>query len=716
MRIKDLPLGRYSIKVSYIGYKEIVLPEIQVGSAKEVFLNVAISEQLSSIDEISVSVKKGVPLNEMATVSAKSFSVEETKRYAAALGDPARMALTYAGVSTSDDASNEIVIRGNSPNWMLWRLEGVEIPSPNHFAEEGYTSGAVSILSSNTLGTSDFYTGAFPGEYGNSLSGVFDIKLRNGNSEEREYGFQVGVLGIEATAEGPFKKGYNGSYLFNYRYATFSLLNALDFGVVENALPSYQDLSFKINLPTKKAGTFAFWGIGGKSLDDQKYIPDTTIGDKLEYGYTDITNTGMYATGITHTFFPDEKSYFKTVLSNSLSFSNNDVEQMDTLGVLKPDFSDNIKKNAFRISSFYNRKVSKNFSLRTGGIVSVLNYDVFTQTWDSTEVWKTYVDSEGSTNLYQAYTQGKYKFSDKILLTASLHYTHFALNGDKVLEPRVGMSFELPKDQKITLGYGQHSRHENLPVYFVDFENSDGTSSQLNKDLKLTRSSHYVVGYEKMLSKNIAFKTEVYYQYVKNLPVPNNPDKYWTPAFGGFNSDDTLANSGKAQNYGLELSLQKYFTNKFYFLATSSLFEAKYKAADGVWRNSQYNINYVNNLVGGKEIMWGTNKMLGINAKVIWSGGKRMIPIDLEASIKEGETVYKMDELYSYKGPDYFRIDLGLKLHFFKAKSEHIISIDIQNLTNRANIWSEFYNSEKEIIEEYPMAGLIPILSYRIDF
>lgn len=714
--LEDLPVGRYILQVSYMGYTTIQLPEIQLGSAREVYVTAAIEETMHDISEIAVSVKKGEPLNEMATVSAKSFSVEETKRYPASVGDPARMAQVFAGVAGSDDASNEIVIRGNSPNWMLWRLEGVEIPSPNHFAEEGYSAGAVSILNTNTLGKSDFYTGAFPGEYGNALSGVFDIKMRNGNNTENQYALEAGVLGIEAAAEGPFKKGYAGSYLINYRYSTFSLINALNLNSLGNSLPSYQDVSFKVNLPAGKAGTFSLWGIGGASVDDQKYLPDTTLGEKLEYGYSDITKTGMYAGGLSHTFFPDQKSYLKTVVSYSRSYSSQDYMNMDSTGILHKDYYDDLQKGAIRLTSYYNRKISKQLTIRSGATVSLLDYDYFTKSYDSLGVETIHVDSEGETNLYQAYLQGKYRFKDNISLTAGVHYTHFELNRQNVLEPRAGLLIELRNDQKVTLGFGMHSRHENLPVYFVEFENANGSISYLNRDLKLTRSAHYVVGYEKMFGSSFNAKVEAYYQQITDLAVPDNPDKYWAPMFGGILENDTLASIGEGRNYGVELTLQKYFTNSYYFLITSSLFDAKYKPADGKWHNSYYNINYVNNLVAGKEIAWGSNRMLGINTKLVWSGGKRILPVDLDASIEEGSTVYHENDFFSYKGPDYFRIDLGLKLHFFKTKTEHVISLDVQNVTNRLNVWAEVFDPEDEKIVDYPMTGIIPILSYRIEF
>ncbi len=714
--LENLAPGRYAIKISYVGYVDAILPEILVGSAKEVVVTVELSEKMQEIGEINVTVKKGEPLNGMATVSAQSFSVDETKRYAASISDPARMAQVFAGVSGNDDASNEIVIRGNSPSWMLWRLEGIEIPSPNHFAEEGYTAGAVSILSANMMSTSDFFTGAFPAEYGNALSGVFDMKFRNGNNQRNEYSIQAGVLGIDVSAEGPFKKGYSGSYLINYRYSTFSLLNSLNIMVSENALPNYQDLSFKINLPTKKAGTFSIWGIGGISDVDEKYLPDTTDGENFEYGYSDYTKTGMYALGLSHTIFPDTKSYIKTVVSQSMSYSSETYKVMDGFGQLNNELFDELQKRALRMNTYYNRKLTERLTMRTGITLDNINYDYKSLLADSTLNMNTVLNSIGRTNLFHGYAQGKYKFSENFIFTAGLHYAYFALSNDHSLEPRAGMIIHLPRKQKLSFGVGLHSQHENLPVYFVEQENEDGSIHLPNKNLEMTRSTHYVASYEKLFGEHLNFQASAYYQHTGNLPVPTNPDKTYAPISGGVNPEDTLANIGKLRNFGLELTLQKYFTNDYYFLISSSLFDSKYKPANGEWYNSKYNINYISNIVGGKEFHWGRNKLVGINAKFIWAGGKRQIPIDLDASIEEGEAVYKMDEIYSTKADDYLRIDIGARLHFFKTKTEHVISLDIQNLTNRLNTWVEIYDPEHEEIVDYPMAGLIPVLSYKISF
>jgi len=715
-RFDKLPVGRYALKVSYVGYEEAVVPEVLLGSAKEVVLSLEITERTETIGEVSVMYKKGEALNQMSTVSSRSFSVEESKRYPVSVSDPARMAQVFAGVSGTDDSSNEIVIRGNSPYWLLWRLEGVEIPSPNHFAEEGYHAGSISILSTNLVGMSDFHTGAFPAEYGSALSGVFDIKLRNGNNQVREYTVQAGLLGIDLSAEGPFKQGYAGSYLFNYRYSTFSLMDQMNISVSQNALPSYQDFSFKLNLPTKKAGVFSIWGLGGIADDDEKYLPDTTAGENPENGYRDYTQSGMYATGLSHTIFPDQKSYLKTVLSHSGSSSSETYENIDSLGIYKESLFDDLQNKALRVSTLYNWKISHHLTLRTGVTFSHLYYDYYSRESITTQSPNTFLNSTGSTNLFQTYVQSKYSFSEKIMLTAGLHFAHFALSSDNSLEPRLGLMIRLPGDQKLSFGYGLHSKPESLPVYFMEIEQPDGSTSLPNQGLKMTRSMHYIVGYEKMFRSDLQLKTEAYYQHINNLAVPTNPDKYWAPIYGGVNRGDTLANIGEGRNYGLELTLQKFFTNNYYFLLSSSLFDSKYKPADGNWYDTKFNLGFINNLVGGKEFMWSSNKMVGLNLRFIWSGGRRYLTVDLPASIEEGQSVFKDYDIFSKQGRDYVRMDVGLKLHFFREKTEHVLSLDIQNLTNRLNVLAEFYNSGTESISEYPMTGFIPIFNYRLEF
>jgi hypothetical protein len=715
-RFEKLPVGRYTLKISYVGYEEAVLAELQLGSARELVVEVDIREKSESIGEVFITYKKGEALNQMTSVSSISFNVEESKRYPVSVSDPARMVQVFAGVSGTDDATNEIVIRGNAPNWLLWRLEGVEIPSPNHFAEEGYSSGSVSILSTNLIGKSDFYTGAFPAEYGNALSGVFDMKLRQGNNQQGEFAFQAGILGLELAAEGPFRKDYQGSYLVNYRYSTFSLMDKLNISISENALPNYQDLSFKFHLPTKKAGTFSLWGLGGMADDDEHYLPEEGSGENPLSGYRDYTESGMYATGLSHTYYPDDRSYLKTVLSHSMSYSSNQLQFMDSLWMLNTDLFDKLQSKALRLSSTYHRKLSAVWSLRAGLNLSYLSYDYFSEGNQESSQNFSFLDSRGGTHMYQAHVQSRLNLSERWTLNTGLHFSHFVLTGDHSLEPRLGIRYRLPGQQTLSLAYGLHSKAEKLPVYFTEFELSDGSVHRPNLELEMARSHHFILGYEKMFGSDLLLKSEAYYQHITRLPVPLNPDKYWAPIFGGIGSGDTLANIGEGRNVGLEFTLQKFFTRNYYFLFTSSLFDARYKPADGLWHHSRYNLRHISNLVGGKEFMWGENKMIGINLRFTWAGGKRYTPIDLEASIAQGEPVYHWDQIFAGQARDYLRMDLGIQFHLYREKTEHIFSLEVQNLSNRVNVWTQYYDPYAALIREYPMTGLIPVFHYRLEF
>jgi hypothetical protein len=226
---------------------------IEVNSGKELVLNIPLMERIVTKEEIVVTArKKGEVINEMAVLSAQQFSVEETNRYPGSRMDPARMASNFAGVQGSDDSRNDIVVRGNSPLGVVYRVEGIDIPNPSHFAVSGSTGGPVSILNNKILGNSDFFMSAFPAEYGNSTSGVFDLKLRNGNNNQHEFTGQFGLFGTEVLAEGPMGASGNASYLVMGRYSSLALFQKIGVSIGTDAVPIYGDGAFKFNWKLKK--------------------------------------------------------------------------------------------------------------------------------------------------------------------------------------------------------------------------------------------------------------------------------------------------------------------------------------------------------------------------------------------------------------------------------------------------------------------------------
>lgn len=723
-RIDGVPVGRHTIKITSVGYEDQVLSEMLVGSGKEVILNIGLKESLIQMSEVVVVAaqqEKGKPINEMATLSARSISVEETKRYAASVNDPARAALSFAGVSSTDDIGNEIVIRGNSPKGLLWRIEGVEVPNPNHFAEEGAAGGGVSILSVNMLDNSDFFTGAFPSEYGNALSGVFDIKLRKGNNEKREYAFQAGVLGIDFAVEGPFSPRSKASYLANYRYSTLGILDKIGVRPAGDAIPDFQDFSYKVYLPTAKAGTFSFWGIGGLSRQTSTAVNDSTQWDSRYDRYQDNFMTQMGTIGLSHVYFLDQKTYFESVLSVS---GNQNKYTNDTLNAeYNPAlrYRQNFVNRAFRASVLFNRKFSARHTLRTGVIFSQLNFDLFSEGRDKdyNNEMVRYVENSGGSQVIQSYAQWKYRIGQNLTLNTGLHYLYMALNGKNSIEPRAGLKWDFTPTQSLGIGLGVHSRHEAMSSYFAQKRLADGSYIQPNRNMDFTRAKHVVLSYERQLREDLRLKAETYYQWLSRVPVRTDISSTYSliNAEDGFETD-SLSSTGKGRNYGLELTLEKFFTNNYYFLFNTSLYDSKYTAANGKEYNTRFNGHFIANLTAGKEIKVGKNKtnLIGANTRLLWAGGKRYTPIDLEASKLKDEAVYIEDRRFSQQAPNYYRMDIRVSYRKNNPKASHIISLDIQNVTNRLNVYSRYYDEDKQEIATSYQSGLIPILNYRIEF
>ncbi len=264
--------------------------------------------------------------NDLAVVSARSFNVDDTKRYAGALGDPSRMAANFAGVVGGNDSRNDIVVRGNSPTGMLWQLEGLNIPNPNHFGALVSTGGPVSILNNNNLDKSDFMTSAFPAQYGNATAGVFDLKLRDGNNQKREFMGQVGFNGFEFGAEGPFSKTSKASYILNYRYSTLAIFQALgiEFGTGSNT-PLYQDLNFKVSVPLSKKSKLIAFGIGGSSEVDLLGSEADLNEDNDLYGSENQDSYPRYKTWITGISFEtnlSSRTFMKATVGYSATSEN----------------------------------------------------------------------------------------------------------------------------------------------------------------------------------------------------------------------------------------------------------------------------------------------------------------------------------------------------------------------------------------------------------
>lgn len=726
-RLNKVPLGRWQVRFQYLGYKEKSLTVV-LNAGKEVILNVELEESVIQTQEVVINGEqdKTKTNNKMSTVSARVFSAEEAARYAGSRNDPARMAANFAGVSGSNDSRNDIIIRGNSPTGILWRLNGLDIPNPNHFGNAGSTGGPISILNNNTLENSDFMTGAFAADYGNATSGVFDLKMRQGNKDKYEFLAQAGFNGFELGAEGPFRKEKNASFLINYRYSTLSIFKALniDFGTGA-AIPQYQDLTFKTDLSTKKAGKFSWWGIGGLSyvalLESDKKPGQDLFGFSARDTYF-RSNVG--ATGLSHIYLFKNNAYLKTNAGISANVNLIEADRIDssfkTPKNLKPEYRQETRNIKFAFNSIYNRKFSARDFFNCGVYVDFYK-TLFVDSMDyyfGENTFMTLRDYNGKTSLLRAFAQWQHKFSDKFMITLGLHNQYFQLNRSQALEPRAGLRYSFNNKQSISFGAGLHSQLQPMYIYFAS-DTTAGQQRETNRNLDFTRAAHSVLAYDHTLGKNFRFKSEIYYQYIYRAPVKNTADYFSALNLGAdFTSPNVtnLVSRGTGYNYGLELTLEKFYSQGYYFLFTSSLFDSKYKGGDRILRNTAFNGNYVVNLLCGKEIRLGERHAISIDARGTYAGGKYYTAVDLAASKAQKREVLDISNAYANKYPDYFRLDIKPGYRYNSKRITHEISVDIQNVTRHLNVFQQTYDIVNERVKTDYQLRFFVIPQYRILF
>lgn len=728
-RIENVPVGRQNIKVSYLGYEEKYLNNLIINSAKELVLTIELQESIITAEEATIKAKqdKLATNNELVSVSGRSFSIDETQRYAGSLGDPSRMASNFAGVAGGgNDQRNDIIIRGNSPLGLLWRLEGADIPNPNHFSNQGANGGPVSILNNNLLANSDFLTGAWPAEYGAATSGVFDLKMRNGNNEKREHTFQIGFNGVELMTEGPIKKG-GASYLLSYRYSTLAFFDKLGLKFGASGIPAYQDLSLKINLPTKKIGTFSLWAIGGTSSTT---ISDESLdsSERSEIVRPQIVefSSGMFASGITHSIAAGKNAYIKTVISVSGERNRTTVDTLlykegNQKSLYFSSASTLLKNN---LHSFYVKKFDARNSLKSGIILTRWHMEMSDSVSDfrvnSASGFRIDYGFNAAVYTAQAYTNWTHRFGSRLTMNAGLHLNSYLENSSYLLEPRIGFQYALNSRSRLSFGYGLHGQAQALPIYYQETLLSNGQTILTNKNLGFTKSNQFVIGYDVQLSPNLHLKSETYFQYLTDIPVTQYPSVYSVVNFGsdfsGLPNIDSLENKGLGRNYGLEITLERSFNRGLYFLFTTSLFQSEYLASDSKWRNTAYNSNFVFNVLGGKEWKIKQNNILSINLKVTYAGGRREIPIDLAQSQIEQRFVGDPSRAYENRLPDYFRMDFRIGYKINAKKVTHEWAFDLRNVLNTQNLLTRQYNPATGELKDIYQIGIFPVPLYRLQF
>lgn len=741
-RLEKVPVGRVNIAAAFVGYQKVFLPNILVNGGKEMVLNLEMVSSIETKKEVVISgTKRGESINDMAVLSVHTFQPEEAERYAGSRGDPARMAQNYAGVSGTDDSQNNLVVRGNSPFGVLYRIDNMVIPDPNHFASEGQTGGSVEILSDRMLTSSDFITGAFPAEFGDATAAVFDIRLKNGNNDEQEFTAQLGILGAEVFGEGPLGDSTKASYIFNYRYATLSTLVKMGVNIGTTAIPYYQDLQFKFNFPMKNGDDLSIFGLGGHS--NINFISSTQLKpDNNDVYASPNTNeyfrAGVGAMGITYAHQVNDHEYSKITLGVSTQYAQDSFNRV--IRHINPATGDYVLDSLYHLNDYLfantrwtlsfmrNNKLSARSAIRYGLITEMFQPQYFYRQLLEPDLnpglttykWDTMMNTRNEFHfMFQPYIQWKYALTENLSTVIGLHGQYFTLSNSWSLEPRFSIKYQIKNNQSLAFGTGLYS--QMMPVYQYFVIDTNGVEN--NRHLDFIRSFHAILGYDVFFKKDIHIKIEGYFQQLWNIPVDTFPSSYNVLDEGtGFNYffPGKLVNKGLGRNMGIEFTMENFFTHNWFIMFTGSLFDSKLTGSNGKWYNSDFNNHYILNLLGTKEFKWQGGKRrlntIGVGGKITFGGGPRYTPYDTALS-KIQETQVYVDSLRDkFEFRPYFRFDIKLNYRCNSKHFTHEVGIDLVNVTGYQNILRVEYISPQQPNYIIYQLGFLPLFYYRLDF
>jgi hypothetical protein len=571
-------------------------------------------------------------------------------------------------------------------------------------------AGGVNILSAQMLDHSVLITGAFPAGYGNARSGVMDMSFREGNSEVHEQTIQLGLIGLEAAAEGPINANNGSSYLANYRYSTVGLLTNLGVDFGDEAI-NYQDGAFKLSFPGKQGGKWNVLGVGGWSSNVFEGSRDSTLWevdkDRMNIDFT--SNTLIFGGGHERKFIGSNLHWKTDLIYSRMQSRREGARIMDDLS-LRLQESDEYQEEKLGLRSEINKKLRSNGLLRAGLRASWQQYflDVLFSNNYFTNTSRDLLDVQFLQ--FQPYIEYRQMFGKRWNLKIGLHSMGVA--GENFLfspEPRASLAFLTRNNGQVALAYGLHSQ---LPAPQLLAKNAD---------LDLLKAHHIGLRFHQQIGNDQRLSMELFHQSMFDVPVT-----VATSSFSGLNVIevynpfiDEVVSEGTGVNRGIELEWQRFMVDEWFALANATLFRSEYTGSDGVRRSTLFDGQYAANLAGGREFTWqrkGKSRILGIHLRGVYYGGWRQTPVDESASLENGFMVFDDEQAYSETLPDYFRMDLRIYLKRNAEGRNAMVALDLQNLTNQRNVAYRYFDFQQQQTVDRLQLGLIPILSWRLDF
>ena len=707
--------GRFDIILSHLNYELVHLQARQLSTSKDLILEIPLTARIRELTEVNIMAPSVRRINNRFYTTSE----EETRRFPGTFFDPARTATLFPGVFAMNDQANGLIVHGLSPILMTWYLEGVPILNPNHLTNAGTLSdratpsgGGVNILSNQVLSTSNLITGALPPQYGDALSGVMDIQFRPGNVNKPEHTIQAGLLGLDFATEGRLTKDLNASYLINYRYSTVGLLTLLgiDFG---DERINFQDLNFNVHFPLSTQGSYVkVFGLAGLNKNDL----DGPKGPDERMDSRDISNVeydaGAVVGGVSFQY-PMRHGVLKATVVLSYTESDREESRLGSNDIIDLYSTEHADQTKLSMRADW-RGLRSNRITANGGIGLSTHWIDNIGNYPQSGLFIV----AGRTTLFRPYTQVSYVLTGDVVMRGGLGLSFVSgVEGDEpgssstmIPEPSLHIYWQAGEKFSIESGYS-YSAIATPQITFL-------RSAMV--DLDMLRAHTFSFIFRNQIRSSTQLAGIINYYALTHVPtIADVTNGYTVLSETGYPKQGPYSLQGKGRAISLALALrQDVFHGKF-ARAGIGWVHSTHQGSPGLLLSTAYDIGPWASLAGGKE--WTSEKsygdrIIGVNGGIHWRKGMHDQQIDLEESRDAGYTIYEYEGDFSIEMEDYVRIDLRVYMRKEKPDRTTTWSLDVQNLLSRENAFFSLYDPFQDAIRQTKQLGIVPVLSYRVDF
>lgn len=699
--IEKLPVGSYVIVYSFIGYNSVSIPDIIIKSDRITYRDIELYS--SSVEFDSILVSGGFFSNvDNKPVSTTGFTSEEIRRAPGSAGDVSRILFGLPSIAKVNDGINSLIVRGGSPVENAFFLDNIEISNINHFATQGSSDGFFGILNIDFIKDVTFSAGGFSSIYGDRLSSVMDITLREGNRNEYDAQVNLNFGGIGAQFEGPFS-AKKGSFMVsaNKSYLDILMKTFAD----DYPAPEYYDFQTKVKYDLSENHKLSFIDVFANDNYDISY--EKAYDKELnQYGNTNyITNTA----GINWMYLWGQNGYSNTSVSNT--FNKRVIDLNETKFQSRFIENNTIENNfSFRNLNYlrFNEENKIEFGLESKMGLNHFNYTYF-EYQDEYGIVRPLFKTLNKLNTFNAGAFLIYhkSLSNNILLNIGGRSDYHNFNNKLLLSPRGSLIYKLDPITSISASVGRY--YQNIPSLIL-------AQSDEFKNLLTPKAVHYILSFSRMLTEDTRLTIEAYHKAYSNLPVDTLRPKDFifdeVVTTGIFSGYQNLQSSGRAASSGIEVMIQKKLARDFYGMTSAAYSSAKYFDLDGIRRNRIYDNRYNFNIEGGYK----PNNEWEFSVRFIYAGGAPYTPYDLELSEQNNKGILDLSNINNYRLPDYHSLNIRADKRFNLDKSNLVVFLSIWNVYNRDNISAYRWNEIKNQIAKEVGWNTIPVFGIEYEF